>query len=315
MICWGDRLSSLIGEAKDEVRIIAPFIRSSALLRLLEHVDQSVTVAIVTRWRALDVLAGASDLEVFDLTEDRQIPLFLRHDLHAKLFVVDEKCLVGSANVTGTALGWRTPSNFELLVQMERSAAGIAGFLDELMSGTVRATEDHRIHMGKLVDQLASQSNYVLPDTAAADSNLGAIPPDWIPNTMNPDELYLVYCDGQDADVSRSMLPNMLADLAVIGAPPGMSEREFVNWVGASIVQAPLVDGVLNYIASRGSVSETVLMQLLDEVGVDLGSSTPRDKLKALQRWLTHFLPNRYETTAESLMLIRADPVSENRLR
>ena len=66
--------------------IVAPFIRSQALARLLDSIPDGAETIIVTRWRIGDLLAGASDLGVYDLAEAKRIPLFLRPDLHAKLF-------------------------------------------------------------------------------------------------------------------------------------------------------------------------------------------------------------------------------------
>ena len=111
----GDDLTSLLSSAERSALIVAPFIRTAALSRLLDSIPDVVETSVATRWRPADILAGASDLGVFDLTEDRSVPLLLRHDLHAKLFAADDRCLVGLANVTAAALGWRTPSNLELL--------------------------------------------------------------------------------------------------------------------------------------------------------------------------------------------------------
>ena len=75
----------------------------------------------MTRWRLADLLAGVADLGVYDAAVAKGAHLYLRYDLHAKLFVADDRCLVGSANVTDTALGWRSPENLELLVTVLRS--------------------------------------------------------------------------------------------------------------------------------------------------------------------------------------------------
>ena len=64
MINPGDLVAELFASAEREVIIVAPFIRSAALARLLEAVPEGVRTKIVTRWRPLDILAGASDLGV-----------------------------------------------------------------------------------------------------------------------------------------------------------------------------------------------------------------------------------------------------------
>jgi len=51
--------------------------------------------------------------------------LYIRQDLHAKFFAADDRCLVGSANVTSAALGWREPANLELLIPVKRTTAEV----------------------------------------------------------------------------------------------------------------------------------------------------------------------------------------------
>ena len=100
-----DNVISLFETARRNVLVVAPFMRSESLKRLLDSIPMGIETATVTRWRIEDLIAGASDLGVYELAERRNIPLHLRSDLHAKLFAADDKCLVGSANVTNAALG------------------------------------------------------------------------------------------------------------------------------------------------------------------------------------------------------------------
>ena len=107
MISDGERLKSFLGKAKIRVMLCAPFIKEKVLQTILEVVPEPVPVQIVTRWRAKEVAAGISDLEVFHIAKERSnTTLALLDDLHAKLYLADEQCLVGSANLTGRGLGW-----------------------------------------------------------------------------------------------------------------------------------------------------------------------------------------------------------------
>ena len=305
----GDDIVSLLSKAERDVLIVAPFIRTSPLARLLRSIQESVDILVVTRWRPADVLAGASDLGVFDLTDASSIPLLLRHDLHAKLFVADNRCLIGSANVTATALGWRIPSNLELLASADRSSPAISAFLTELKSGSIRATRNHQVRLGELVEQLRLTQSFIVPETADDESTPGLLPPNWMPGIMNPNELYAVYERGAEADVSRAVLPGMVDELTRLGVSPGMDESEFRAWIASSILQTPVVVGVLRRIEAEGSVNEEALAQLFDEIGVDMNEHAPREGLRTLQRWLTYFCSDGYETTPESIRLIKAKEI------
>ena len=258
---------------------------------------------MVTRWRLTDLLAGASDLGVYDVAESRAVPLYLRHDLHAKFFAADEMCLIGSANVTETALGWRSPANLELLAPIARTADHIVEFEKSLDAGALRATAEHRDRLADLIEKLRGLP-VVIPGREDDGSTMGLLPSSWVPRIRNPEELYSVYRG--EVDVSRSVLQTMQEELAKIGTVPGMNEETFRTWVAATIIQTPLVSRVLQYIDNEGQVTEAVLSDLLAKIGADDKEYRTRDVLEILKRWLTYFLPTQYETAQDSIKLIKA---------
>ena len=299
----GDDVTSLFGDAQHNVLIVAPFIRSEAFSRLLHSIPVGTETTVVTRWRPADLLAGASDLGVYDLAESREVLLYLRHDLHAKFFAADDMCLIGSANVTDTALGWRIPSNFELLTPTARNAEHIVEFEEALLSGAVRATAVHRDRLGDLLANFRGLP-IVIPAIERGETAMGLLPPNWVPRARNPDELYSVYLGNRD--VSRSALPTMQEELAQIGTVPGMDEKGFRAWVAATISQTPLVGAVIQRIDKDGQVTESDLSDLFAEIGVNTKEYRTKDMLEILQRWLTYFLPTQYETARDSIKLIKS---------
>ena len=56
-------------------------------------------------------------------------------------------------------------------------------------------------------------------------------------------------------------------------------------------------------------MTESVLSDLLVEIGADMNEYRPREVLEVLERWLTYFLPMQYETARDSIKLIRAKKV------
>ena len=224
-----DEVLELLGSAQRQALIAAPFVRSEALARLLDAIPLGIDTTIVTRWRPLDLLAGASDLDVLDVATAKPAALLLRNDLHAKLFAADDVCLVGSANVTNLALGWRAPANFELLVPVSRTQPRIAEFEKILLAGCVLATEEHRDSLKCIVDELDSQP---LRDSLAGNAlePYGVLPWNWFPRTRTPEDLYIVYCGG--VQFSREILRAMQADLHEVGparAPKARTIQQLVR--------------------------------------------------------------------------------------
>lgn len=99
--------------AKTHIVVIAPFINSQALDRLLHEID-GPAISVVTTWRTADILRHASDLNVYPLLRERGAHFYLHGTLHAKLLVIDwTSVIVTSANVTFAGLGIGVPSNIE----------------------------------------------------------------------------------------------------------------------------------------------------------------------------------------------------------
>ena len=299
----GDELVAMFREARKQVLVVAPFIKSTPLSRLLDCIQANVDITVVTRWRPMDLLVGASDLGVYDITESRNIPLYLRNDLHAKMYAADEECLVGSANVTMTGLGWKIPANLEILTYSKRTLANIVAFEETLFSRTTRATAAQRDRLQILLDELEGMPILREPRT---DSRLrrNPLPLSWFPRVRNPEELYLVYRG--DRDMSQRALQIMEDELGRIELIPGMSEDAFNAWVGAAIATTPLVEGVIRVIDSEGHLTEKTFEDILETIGILTGEYHPRQLLEILQRWLTYFLPGQYETVQHSVKLIRS---------
>ena len=141
----GTSLRDLLEKAERDVVLVAPFIKVLALRDLLRFVSQNVRVTCVTRWRPDEVAAGVSDLEVFDELQERNWgSLLLLPRLHAKYYRADDSCLMGSANLTSRALGFSSPPNVELMVQLGANVRSLELFEDQVISSAYPATAELR---------------------------------------------------------------------------------------------------------------------------------------------------------------------------
>ena len=110
----GDSLSRLYKEASHLV-LAAPYIKSDALSRALENIDPSAYLICITRWKAQDILTGASDLECRTVVKERGGAFRIHPSLHAKYYRGGDAVLIGSANLTNAAMGWGKKPNLEVL--------------------------------------------------------------------------------------------------------------------------------------------------------------------------------------------------------
>lgn len=296
----GSNILALAEGARRDVLIVAPFIKSGPLVRLLDSVRTDVDKTIVTRWRCADVLAGVSDLDVFDIAERHHAKLLLCSDLHAKLYAADESCLVGSANVTGVALGWRSPVNVELMVPIARADPHVVAFEQDLLRRSRLASKTQRDSLLELIRGMEDAGRKI--EFQDGEPRVSVLPASWVPKARSPEDLYRVY--GGEEDTSFGLFRVLKEEVAELGVVQGLSSPAFYAWVGEAISQTPLVRGVTEMIDSEGQVTEEGLGRILDQNGLREVAVDVRDLLEVLERWLNEFLSDRYETTRDSIKLI-----------
>lgn len=300
MSAVGNDILALISEAAHDVLIVAPFIKSAPISRLLDVIGSEVEKTIVTRWRCADVVAGVSDLEVFDIARRYRTELLLCEDLHAKLYAADENCFVGSANVTGVALGWRSPENVELMVPVARADSHVAAFEEDLLRRSRPASKEQHDLLLELIRGVEDAGRKI--EFQDGEPRISVLPTSWVPKARNPEDLHSAY-RGEE-DTSFGLFRALKEEVAELGVVEGLSRPAFNAWVGEAISQTPLVRGVTGMIDSEGQVTEEGLGRILDQNGLREVAVDARDLLEVLERWLTEFLSGRYETTRDSIKLI-----------
>ena len=78
--------------------------------------NRQLQKVIVTRWQFSDLLSGASNLKAYEVARDNGWRFYVNLDLHAKAYIFDEACAIGSANLTDKGMyGFTPPGNREVL--------------------------------------------------------------------------------------------------------------------------------------------------------------------------------------------------------
>lgn len=291
VINLGTNLLELSEHAEQELLLVAPFIKVEVIQRLLEVVHDKVSVTCVTRWRPSEVAAGVSDLEIWDFFRDQpKRTLYLRHDLHAKFYRSDETCLVGSANLTMTALGWVTSPNYELLIKSERTAQLIS-FEEQLFVSAVEVDEDLYRQIQIAVDVMP-QTKIV---TAIENKDEPAIDLEcWLPTLRTPEKLFVAYQGSSDELTSAAKRATM-SDLKAFDVPAGLNETQFRSYIAVALLQMPLINRVDRFVQTPrrfGEVKSLIKSLACYRDNSDFDAVTA---WQTLMRWLLHFLPDRYD--------------------
>lgn len=287
----GDDLLCYAGNARDRVRLVSPFIKADVLARVLEVIPAEVTVDVCTRWRADEIAAGVSDLEVWDVCEQSgNATLCLCDRLHAKAFVFDEIALVGSANLTAAALGWRARSNLELLHGVPATSDSVVSLLAAVDLEAVPATQALRDMMRDLVEAFPVRFPI---EVAAEERTPWTVGETWFPSLRSPELLFQAYVGSQD-DLTTAASEQAARDLQVLDLPPDLSEEQFPRFVGLTLLQRAPFSRLDSFLETPRVFGEVVRWLR----GLEGGSMTHQEGQQAWQttmRWLLYFLPNRYE--------------------
>ncbi len=296
MTALGEKLEILVAQGQQEVILAAPFIKAATLRRVVAAIQPHVPLHCVTRWRPEEIVAGVSDLAVWDIVSARpRSTLWLYPTLHAKYYRADERCLVGSANLTATALGWRANPNLELLIpasahepNLELFEATLFRNAHEVNAATVR-------QMQALVDAFAALPP-VLIVGADQDKPQRTPPIDpevWLPGLRDPSLLYACYCE-EHAALSETEWAAGWRDLGQLNPAAGLATALFERYVGLLLLQQPIVGQVDRLLATPqrfGAVKKFLQTQ-------PCAAQPNFDATWAWQTlldWLFYFLPERYE--------------------
>jgi hypothetical protein len=292
-------------QARRRALLCAPFVKAAVIEQLLAVLEPGVEVELFTRWRPEEVAAGVSDTTVLGPVVDRGGSVFLCDHLHAKLFLFDETCLTGSANLTAKALGWSADSNLELLVQVSPDLPEVRALELELRTAAVPASEEIAAEIERVAALLPRAS---APPAEEPKTGKGAEPRPWHPLLREPRDLFVAYEQGPGR-LSAASAAAALEDLAHLEVSLGLGREQFESLVGARLLQEPLIQQIDDLLARSRRFGE-----IRDFFAKEL--DLPRDEaVRAWQttmRWMLHFLPHRYErfVPSHSEMMVRKEAVS-----
>lgn len=270
-----DDLASLAETAEDVV-IVAPHIKQSTLQHILASCAATASITCVTRWTVADVLNRATDIETRQIILERRGEFRLHARLHAKYFRFSDHVLVGSANVTASALGLAGTPNVEILCEPSVSFDA-AAFEREIIR------ESHTV--GDAEARIWEALVQLLPPTTTPptgrDSDLEA----WLPATREPAHVWLAY-QGRQRDIPSADERRLATtDLAALRLPDGLHRPQFDALLASRLLSSARVDDVRR-------VADLEEVAAWDELG-RLWAVTRRDALRArstVENWLATFL-------------------------
>jgi hypothetical protein len=276
------QITQLLAGASERVVLVAPFIKKDVFKAALDAVPPGVEdIRCVTRWSVAEVAAGVSDPEIAEIAaaDGRRPRIDLCHNLHAKLYIADDQCLVGSANLTDKATGRIPTANVELLLSVDTAHPEVQRALDAIEALCVKASVG-------LARQIRAQAELLRSDEDAPQvliAGQSTIRQGWLPETRNPERLYRVY-RGRHRNIGSDVLAGILRDLAYLDVPPGLSEPTFAEAVLAGLRSIP----EMKQLFEIGKLNlEDVKTQLVNNNS--LTEEQAQRAVETLAQWLNYF--------------------------
>ena len=304
----GDKASQLVVAAEREVILVAPYIKARALGRLLSSLGDHVGgLTCVTRWLPEDIAAGVCDLEILELIEGRSGGLYVHPHLHAKYYRVDGQCLVGSANLTGRAMGWRNPANVELQVELPFDFPGIREWEEKLLSSTIKATPELRDQIKAEAAQLHERQQFSSIPEVGDEQETADAGDIWVPRCPIPDYLWVVYSGVESGGMLQSTLDAANRDLEALQPPKGLSQSLFYAYISGIVKQMPLMLAI-DELASNGLSDSEAHVFLENHLGEKTPYS-PQETWGVLKTWLVHFLGSSYRVETREDVLVKGQRI------
>ena len=298
MISDGERLKTLLEKAQVRVILCAPFIKADVFKTILSIVPIRVPVQIFTRWRATEVAAGVSDLEVLQIADERpHTELLLLNNLHAKLYLADNHCLVGSANLTASALGWSEHSNLELLIP----ANSTDPYIDNLLK-RLEAAEKATVEIRSKIEAMANTLKITkLEEGEDMSDDSSGHQFAWLPRCAAPEKLFEIYANPKTTLVVAGTKEDGLADIKDLQIRPGLSEVDFKTMIRDSLKFIPIFSRIIDDVPQ--GLKDTDGIERIEAARPNLAGEDARTQWRIVREWLGVFFEDQFEVAPASFVV------------
>ena len=273
----GNLLTRLCSNAQN-LLIAAPYIKAHALNRVLAEINPGASLTCITRWDPHDIAVGASDLECRSLVISSGGSFKLHPSLHAKFYRIDDVVLIGSANLTPSAMGWSPRPNLEILCRPADDFDSWA-FQHELLNEAREISDDEFLHW-EAVSRIATSRERA---AAGGQPRLDI----WRPTTRDPVHLELSYEGREDDIASTDEQRAARRDLETLLMPPALSNDEVRVWATACLLAAPFTNTVIKL--SHTTDVPGSLRSLARTYGLTMTEA--RRDMETVQNWLAFLVP------------------------
>ena len=267
----GDLLLEVCSSAQRLV-IAAPYVKVDALNVVLSNATSDASLVCITRWRPEDLIVGASDTGCRTLITQRRGSFRLHPSLHAKYYRIDDIVLVGSANLTSSAMGWTPQPNLEILCRAGDDFDP-HNFERELLRDSREMSDAEFACWESLIKINVENNSAIVSALPLLDT--------WRPATRDPRNLELAYQGREDEIASFDEQRAARRDIQKLSIPPDLTAEAVRAWISTCLLATPFTNSVIRL---SDSDAENVAGSLAETYG--LSTTGARRDMETVQNWL-----------------------------
>lgn len=127
----------------NSVTVLTGFCKERAFNNLAKSVSANVKIKkIMVRLLLSDIVSGASDLNVYVQAKKYGWDMYIKFDLHSKMYVFDDKtCILGSANLTSKGMNLSKHGNLETAIASDLDCNDIHK-IESLFVNSIKMTDE-----------------------------------------------------------------------------------------------------------------------------------------------------------------------------
>ena len=273
--------------------ILVPFAKLGALHKLHEVQNPNVPLKLVCRWRAEDLLAGVSDIDLFPYLDRLGSQLYIHPDIHLKLYIFQSNLAFNtSGNLTLSGLGYSPHSNIEV-GSMVHLAVDDWIQIYKVIHNSRRVNADVYDRLKTFLgSQPAVQSFNMYPPDIFGERKLFTIAS--LPATETPHQ-FIAFCQNpNNPTVSPEALRQGIHDRDLYGVTPNQPAETLEAHLGAAFRATPFVSAFVTHLKSERSLRFGEVNDWIHKHCEDVPLPY-RWEIKAntriLYNWLAHFFP------------------------
>ncbi len=272
--------------------VVCPFIRPSLLAEIIPK-DQQVIV--ITSWRKDHLLTRVSSLDLYPFCKENSWKLFINGRLHLKLYSRDlDSAWIGSANLTGAALGDGPRDNHEILHH-------IAELEPEDRRAIRRIQAESNLVNDAVYEQYQEWLGRQQPPEMPEHQELDLEPTEegfltsHIPHSDDPGRVW-DFANGEEP-TEYWEIPAMEHDLASYPVSTDLPRDEFIAQVKPTFFQQPLIKKFAEEVDAEG-IGFGQIKRWVQENCTDVPVPHARELtfvIQGLMRWFVDLDPDTYE--------------------